>query len=92
MSCLTYHVLKNPKILRRLQHEVRLAFARYEDIDAAGAVPLKYLHALCLEAMRMYPPLPFAVPRTVPDGGAMVDGHFVPEGVRLFAVHLAQRD
>ena len=31
--------------------------------------------------MRIYPPLPFALPRVVPAGGDTVDGHFLPEGV-----------
>lgn len=29
----------------------------------------------------MYPPLPFALPRVVPEGGDTVDGHFLPAGV-----------
>ncbi|KAH8635732.1 hypothetical protein IG631_11133 [Alternaria alternata] len=31
--------------------------------------------------MRIYPPLPFPLPRVVPQGGDIVDGHFIPEGV-----------
>ncbi|KAL9116200.1 MAG: hypothetical protein Q9227_000571 [Pyrenula ochraceoflavens] len=31
--------------------------------------------------MRMYPPLPLALPRIVPPGGDTVDGYFVPGGV-----------
>ena len=31
--------------------------------------------------MRIFPPLPFALPRVVPAGGDTVDGHFLPEGV-----------
>ena len=40
--------------------------------------------------MRIYPPLPFALPRVVPAGGDTVDGHFLPEGVsyRLFLLYL----
>ena len=29
----------------------------------------------------MYAPLPFALPRVVPDGGDTVDGHLLPAGV-----------
>lgn len=67
----------------QLHNEVRSAFTRYEDIDAASTAPLKYLKAVAQEAMRMYPPLPFALPRVVPEGGATVDGHFLPGGVCL---------
>ena len=39
--------------------------------------------------MRIYPPLPFALPRVVPAGGDTVDGHFLPEGVsQLFLLYL----
>lgn len=80
---MTYYLLKNPSILAQLQEEVRSSFTRYEDINAATAVPLRYLKAVAQEAMRVYPPLPFALPRVVPEGGCTVDGHFLPGGVRL---------
>lgn len=68
----------------QLQNEVRSAFNRYEDIDATSTATLRYLKAVAQEAMRMYPPLPFALPRVVPEGGATVDGHFLPGGVCPF--------
>ncbi|KAK7436384.1 benzoate 4-monooxygenase cytochrome P450 [Colletotrichum acutatum] len=86
LSCMTYYLLKNPAISARLQDEVRSAFVSYENITAATATPLKYLRAVAQEAMRVYPPLPFALPRVVPNGGCTVDGHFLPGG--LTSVHL----
>ncbi|KAJ5037690.1 cytochrome P450 monooxygenase-like protein, partial [Bipolaris maydis] len=80
LSCMTYYLLKNPSILSQLQNEIRSSFARYEDITAATTIPLKYLKAVIKEAMRIYPPLPFALPRVVPPGGCTVDGHFIPGG------------
>jgi len=70
--------------MEKLKSEVRSAFSHFDEINAATAVPLKYLRALCLEAMRIYPPLPLAVSRIVPKGGATVDGHFVPGGVSTY--------
>jgi cytochrome P450 len=64
-----------------LQQEIRSAFKTYSEIDGTSTIPLKYLSAVALEAMRIYPPLPFALPRVVPAGGDTVDGHFLPEGV-----------
>lgn len=55
-----------------------VALARYEDITATKANSLKYLRAVAQEAMRLYPPLPPALPRVVPRDGATVDGHFLP--------------
>ncbi|KXH53928.1 benzoate 4-monooxygenase cytochrome P450 [Colletotrichum salicis] len=83
LSCMIYYLLKNPPILARLQEEVRSAFNNYEDITAATATPLKYLRAVAQEAMRVYPPLPFALPRVVPKGGCTVDGHFLPGGTTV---------
>ncbi|EMD59105.1 hypothetical protein COCSADRAFT_176329 [Bipolaris sorokiniana ND90Pr] len=80
LSCMTYYLLQNPSILSQLQNEVRSSFTRYEDITAATTIPLKYLKAVIKEAMRVYPPLPFALPRVVPLGGCTVDGHFIPGG------------
>jgi cytochrome P450 len=80
---MTYYLLKNPSIMEKLRDEVRSAFGRYDDINALSTAPLKYLKAVAQEAMRVYPPLPFALPRVVPKGGSTVDGYFLPEGVRL---------
>lgn len=39
------------------------------------------MEAVILEGMRVYAPLPFALPRVVPEGGDTVDGYFLPEKV-----------
>nr|POE75176.1 cytochrome p450 monooxygenase hmp1 [Quercus suber]POE94744.1 cytochrome p450 monooxygenase hmp1 [Quercus suber] len=83
LSCMLYYLLRDPRIMGLLKAEVRSAFARFEDIDAASTTSLKYLRATAQEAMRIYPPLPFALPRVVPQGGCTVDGHFLPGGVGL---------
>ncbi|KAI0146309.1 putative cytochrome P450 [Xylariaceae sp. FL1272] len=80
LSCTTYYLLKNAHIMQQLQTEVRAAFTSYADISEASTRPLSYLNAVCLEAMRIYAPLPFSLPRIVPEGGAFVDGHFLPAG------------
>ncbi|KAL2043872.1 hypothetical protein N7G274_003392 [Stereocaulon virgatum] len=80
LSCASYYLFKNPRVLRMLQQEIRSAFKTYDEIDGTSTIPLKYLSAVALEAMRIYPPLPFALPRVVSAGGDTVDGHFLPEG------------
>jgi cytochrome P450 len=81
LACITYHLLKFPEIGLRLQTEIREAFNSYQEIDGTSTTSLLYLNAVILEAMRVYPPLPFPLPRVVPQGGDIVDGHFIPEGV-----------
>jgi cytochrome P450 len=80
LSCITYYLLKNEDILRKVQQEIRSAFNSYEEINNTRAASLKYLTAVCMEGMRIYPPLPFPLPRVAPKGGETVDGHFLPEG------------
>ncbi|KAH0357426.1 benzoate 4-monooxygenase cytochrome P450, partial [Aureobasidium melanogenum] len=83
LSCATYYLLRDPEIYDALRKEIRSAFSSYAEINPASASKLKLVNAICLEAMRMYPPLPFALPRVVPHGGDSVDGHMLPEGVTV---------
>jgi cytochrome P450 len=51
--------------------------------------PLPYLNAVIEETLRMYSPVPVALTRIVPPGGAPISGHWVPGNVsypRLFSV------
>lgn len=81
LAVTTYHVCKDREILKKLQQEIRGSFTRYEDIDSLSTGGLRYLHAVCSEALRIFPPLPLGLPRVVPAGGDTVDGHYIPEGV-----------
>ena len=81
LSCIIYYLLRSPAILGRLQGEIRGQFRSYEEITSLSTLRLHYLRAVILEGLRIYPPLPFALPRVVPDGGDTVDGHFLPGGV-----------
>ncbi|KAI8953272.1 putative cytochrome P450 [Xylaria longipes] len=76
----TYYLLKTPAVMKMLSEEIRGAFQKYEDITDRSTQRLPYLRAVILEGMRMYPPLPFPLPRVVPEGGDTVDGHFLPSG------------
>ena len=81
LSCITYYLLQYPRVMKILRSEIDSAFNSYDDINATTASNLKYLHAVALEGMRIYAPLPFALPRMVPEGGDTVDGHLLPGGV-----------
>ncbi|XEV01653.1 hypothetical protein FSHL1_006940 [Fusarium sambucinum] len=80
LSCITYYLLKTPDVLKKLQDEIRNNFQSYQEIDNTATSQLPYLNAVILEGMRMYPPLPFPLPRVVPEGGDTVDGQFIPGG------------
>ena len=82
LATITWYLAHNPAILAKLQHEIRSNFQTYAQINAQSTSGLRYLHAVCLEALRVYPPLPLGLPRIVPEGGGLVDGQYVPGGVR----------
>ena len=82
MSAVTWFMLKNPDMMKRLQRELRDAFSTLEEIDVARASKLPYLHAVIQEALRMHPPASTSNPRHV-DRAITVAGHVVPPGVSL---------
>ncbi|OTA99546.1 hypothetical protein M426DRAFT_16305 [Hypoxylon sp. CI-4A] len=84
LTATVYFLQKNPSSLARLVAEVRSAFSTYSEITNSSTMPLDYLRAVTLEGMRVFPPVPFALPRDVPKGGDTVDGHFVPEGTVVY--------
>ncbi|KFY03256.1 hypothetical protein O988_01599 [Pseudogymnoascus sp. VKM F-3808] len=75
-----HYLLAKPSVFQTLTDEILDKFDKEEDICAVSTGSLKYLHAVCLEALRIFPPLPLGLPRVVPQGGAIVDGYPIPEG------------
>ncbi|KAI0438331.1 cytochrome P450 monooxygenase-like protein [Xylaria telfairii] len=78
LSGITWFLLKNPVCMLKLQKEVRGTFASVEDITGDSTAGLPYLHGVIEESLRLFPPVPFALPRHSP--GAVIDGHYVPAG------------
>lgn len=78
LSGLTCHLLRNPSVLRTLESEIRSAFSSSADITGDSAARLPYLNAVIEEALRLFPPVAFGLPRISP--GAVVDGEFIPRG------------
>lgn len=83
LSGTTYYILRHPAVYRRLVDEIRGAFKDALDIQLSSIASLRYLNAVFDESMRIYPPVPAMLPRLVPEGGAMINGHYVPEGVSI---------
>lgn len=78
LSGLTWHLLKNPQCLSKLNEEVRGAFSSLDEITGDATAALPYLHACIEEGLRIFPPVALNLPRDCP--GAVIDGHYVPEG------------
>lgn len=82
LSGLTYYLLKNPRVLQKLVHEIRTKFQREEDINFIGVNSLDYMLACIDEAFRLYPPVPAALLRKTREGD-VICGQYVPPNVCL---------
>ena len=85
LAVAVYYLLRSPDRLARLRDEIRGAFAsgNGEDLAFSDVARLPYLRAVMEEALRIHPPLPAGINRVVPEGGAIIDDMFVPEGTVL---------
>jgi cytochrome P450 len=89
LSGALYRLCNNPETYAKLAKEIRDAFTSLEDVTVDALQHLKYLHAVCQEALRTYPPVPTAMERVTPQGGAVIDGIALPEGVSIGCHNLA---
>ncbi|RDW81517.1 cytochrome P450 [Aspergillus mulundensis] len=89
LSGILYLLLTHPEKMAVLAKEVRDAFQDESMVTIQSTSRLPYLGAVIEEGLRLYPPAPIGLPRTVPDGGFMIDGRFVPGGTSVRVSHLA---
>jgi cytochrome P450 len=92
LAATVFYLIRNPLTLRKLQEEVRASFDDVEDIVSGLRLNnLTYLKACIDEAMRLAPAVPGSIPREVMEGGAEVDGVFLPGGTNCgtpaFSIH-----
>ncbi|KAL1598982.1 hypothetical protein SLS60_008128 [Paraconiothyrium brasiliense] len=78
MAGLAYFLSKHPHCMAQLQKEISSAFSSYDEINGDATAKLPYLNGVIEEGLRMYPPVPFGLPRVSP--GAIVSGHYIPAG------------
>ena len=83
LSGCIYYLCTTPRVMARLTADIRSAFTQDSNMTFRALENLTYLAAVIKESLRMYPPFATSLARLVPTGGALVDGHFVPERVCL---------
>ena len=87
MGC-TYHLLRNPDVLDRLNAEVRTTFHTAKDINLVALSKMPYLLAVLEESLRMHPPIPTGFARRVLPDGAIISDRWVPGGVNYsYTIH-----
>lgn len=89
LSGVTYYLLMNRPTLDKLVSEIRSTFKTEDELDFESVSNVPYLIASLDEGLRMYPPVPIGLPRTVPEGGDTVAGFFVPGGTIVEVQHKA---
>ncbi|PPJ51845.1 hypothetical protein CBER1_09565 [Cercospora berteroae] len=93
LSGTVYYLLRNPRYMEKLVQEIRTAHKRPDEITMESTQQLKY-QAVLKEGLRMYPPVPIALPRIIPKDGVIIEGEFVPGGtvvgVDQMAVHRSE--
>ncbi|KAJ5486234.1 hypothetical protein N7530_000534 [Penicillium desertorum] len=89
LSGVTYLLLRNPRVLAKLQDEIRSAFTKEDEITLESCNKLEYCLAVLTEALRVYPPVAVGLPRIVDAQGDMIAGNWVPGGTVVSVSHLA---
>ncbi|CAG8094896.1 unnamed protein product [Penicillium olsonii] len=89
LSGCIYYLCTTPRVMARLTADIRSAFTQDSNMTFRALENLTYLAAVIKESLRMYPPFATSLARLVPTGGALVDGHFVPERTIVACHHYA---
>jgi cytochrome P450 len=80
------HVISNPPVCRKLQHEIDTAIASgaiSSPIKDSEARRLPYLQAVIREGIRIFPGATPPLFKTVPEGGDVIEGHTLPAGTQV---------
>ncbi|TVY28266.1 Benzoate 4-monooxygenase [Lachnellula hyalina] len=94
MNNAMYLLLKNPECLAKLQAELDAVVEPSEVVIAYDTIRhLPYLRACLDEALRMFPPSTFGLPRRTPPEGAPILGDFIPGETSVsISAYVAHRD
>ncbi|KZL82594.1 isotrichodermin c-15 hydroxylase [Colletotrichum incanum] len=76
----TYLLGTNPKVLQKLNEEVRSSFSDSSEITIGSVSKLAYMLAVLNESLRMYPPVTSGLVREIPKDGYQVASEYVPRG------------
>ncbi|KAF7943865.1 uncharacterized protein EAE97_005935 [Botrytis byssoidea] len=85
-----YYILSSASVSSNLLGELNShGITSHETFDCNLVQRLPYLTAVVKESMRVHTMVPGTLPRIVPDGGVVVDGHFIPAGTSISQTNLS---
>ena len=80
LTYLIYAVLSRAQLQAQIEAEVQTLPDNFRNADVDG---LEMLNAVIEETLRLYGAAPGALPRMVPEGGAVMGGFVLPEGTTV---------
>ncbi|KAI2672411.1 hypothetical protein CBS147355_8131 [Penicillium roqueforti] len=89
LSGCIFYLCTAPHVMSQLVAEVRSTFKQDSYMTFRAVEELKYMTAVIEESLRIYPPFVTSLSRIVPQGGAVVNGHFLPEDTAVACHHYA---
>ncbi|OJJ54298.1 hypothetical protein ASPSYDRAFT_61587 [Aspergillus sydowii CBS 593.65] len=92
LASVSHYLASSPRSYQLVATEVRNTFASLSDIRLGARLnSCTYLRACIDEALRLSPPGGASLWREVEQGGAVIDGTFIPEGVEvgvgIYSIH-----
>ncbi|KAA8544289.1 hypothetical protein F0562_022301 [Nyssa sinensis] len=75
-------MLRNPRVMKRAQAEVREVFGKNGIVDETGLPELKYLNSVIKETLRLHPPAPLLLPRECSEQ-CEINGYQIPVKTRV---------
>ncbi|KAK8521189.1 hypothetical protein V6N12_005100 [Hibiscus sabdariffa] len=85
-------LLKNPRVMKKVQEEVRRAVNVKEVVDEDDINRMEYLKCIVKETLRLHPPGPLMGPRETSAGIKLGDYDILPKTTVLVNVWAIQRD
>ncbi|GLT26372.1 hypothetical protein SLA2020_014440 [Shorea laevis] len=88
----TSELLKNPRLMKEAQAEVRRVFDAKGEVDEGGIHELKFLKSIVKETLRLHPSVPLLVPRECTQN-CVINGYDIPAKTKVIVNAWAiQRD